>query len=134
MRELTGIQILPLNTVYQLHADTAAGRPESDAQWINLPEYLLSHWGGGRVAEYTNATHTGMVELYKKQWCREIFSALHLDLADAPRSEEHTSELQSLRHLVCRLLLEENKQLQSWAGPPTQSDFGAWSSAVAQRS
>src|ERR1039458_10550159 len=26
--------------------------------------------------------------------------------ADAHRSEEHTSELQSLRHLVCRLLLE----------------------------
>src|SRR5205814_6938880 len=25
----------------------------------------------------------------------------------APRSEEHTSELQSLRHLVCRLLLEK---------------------------
>src|ERR1039458_10748379 len=25
-----------------------------------------------------------------------------------PRSEEHTSELQSLRHLVCRLLLEKN--------------------------
>src|ERR1035441_236135 len=26
--------------------------------------------------------------------------------ANAVRSEEHTSELQSLRHLVCRLLLE----------------------------
>src|SRR5438045_4434514 len=26
---------------------------------------------------------------------------------DAVRSEEHTSELQSLRHLVCRLLLEK---------------------------
>src|SRR5262245_62943198 len=26
-----------------------------------------------------------------------------------PRSEEHTSELQSLRHLVCRLLLEKTK-------------------------
>src|SRR5437899_7741949 len=25
----------------------------------------------------------------------------------SPRSEEHTSELQSLRHLVCRLLLEK---------------------------
>src|SRR5262245_14774206 len=25
------------------------------------------------------------------------------------RSEEHTSELQSLRHLVCRLLLEQNQ-------------------------
>src|SRR5262245_62282175 len=28
----------------------------------------------------------------------------------ATRSEEHTSELQSLRHLVCRLLLEKKKQ------------------------
>src|SRR5262245_63388207 len=28
------------------------------------------------------------------------------------RSEEHTSELQSLRHLVCRLLLEKKKKIQ----------------------
>src|SRR5258705_7050474 len=28
------------------------------------------------------------------------------------RSEEHTSELQSLRHLVCRLLLEKKKTSQ----------------------
>src|SRR5882724_12218403 len=28
------------------------------------------------------------------------------------RSEEHTSELQSLRHLVCRLLLEKKKKNQ----------------------
>src|SRR5437899_6481734 len=31
-------------------------------------------------------------------------------LVAARRSEEHTSELQSLRHLVCRLLLEKKKQ------------------------
>src|SRR5438045_5229632 len=31
-------------------------------------------------------------------------------LLDRTRSEEHTSELQSLRHLVCRLLLEKKKQ------------------------
>src|SRR5262245_34087761 len=30
-----------------------------------------------------------------------------LDRAISGRSEEHTSELQSLRHLVCRLLLEK---------------------------
>src|ERR1035438_10826487 len=29
--------------------------------------------------------------------------------AHSTRSEEHTSELQSLRHLVCRLLLEKKK-------------------------
>src|SRR5258705_10111041 len=32
------------------------------------------------------------------------------------RSEEHTSELQSLRHLVCRLLLEKNKTLPTVHG------------------
>src|SRR5205809_6757345 len=29
-----------------------------------------------------------------------------------PRSEEHTSELQSRLHLVCRLLLEKKKKLE----------------------
>src|SRR5437899_7299431 len=39
---------------------------------------------------------------------RGIFAINELpDLAG--RSEEHTSELQSLRHLVCRLLLEKKK-------------------------
>src|SRR5262245_64611558 len=34
----------------------------------------------------------------------------HRDAAAETRSEEHTSELQSLRHLVCRLLLEKKKR------------------------
>src|SRR3712207_8533740 len=34
---------------------------------------------------------------------------LHLPLAVEPRSEEHTSELQSRQYLVCRLLLEKKK-------------------------
>src|SRR5438093_7326926 len=33
-----------------------------------------------------------------------------IDRAAAVRSEEHTSELQSLTNLVCRLLLEKNNQ------------------------
>src|SRR5262245_63014458 len=40
------------------------------------------------------------------------------------RSEEHTSELQSLRHLVCRLLLEKKKKQnrrQSRASTYTQT-------------
>jgi rhamnulokinase len=95
MREYTGIQILALNTVYQLYADSLAGLPEGQ-QWLNLPEFLLAHWGGARVSEYSNATHTQLVELYKKQWCREIFSALHLDLACAPKIVPPGTELGKL--------------------------------------
>src|SRR5262245_367320 len=44
-----------------------------------------------------------------------LYSSAWVDLrrepmvVSVPRSEEHTSELQSLRHLVCRLLLEKKK-------------------------
>src|SRR5205814_8674666 len=38
-------------------------------------------------------------------------------LSGVPRSEEHTSELQSLRHLVCRLLLEKKKCMESCIMP-----------------
>src|SRR5437870_7297262 len=36
--------------------------------------------------------------------------ALEVDAFQAARSEEHTSELQSRGHLVCRLLLEKKKK------------------------
>src|SRR5262245_64704372 len=41
-----------------------------------------------------------------KQACK---FALRSGIRLQRRSEEHTSELQSLRHLVCRLLLEKKK-------------------------
>src|SRR5258705_9274182 len=44
---------------------------------------------------------------------RETLGALQdSSLARRNRSEEHTSELQSLRHLVCRLLLEKKKKYE----------------------
>src|SRR5205814_2912303 len=45
------------------------------------------------------------------------------------RSEEHTSELQSLRHLVCRLLLEKKKEAR---GARVEALFGVRLTAVGQ--
>src|SRR3712207_7200480 len=42
-----------------------------------------------------------------------------------PRSEEHTSELQSRQYLVCRLLLEKKKQIGSWRLRPSQLSLNA---------
>src|SRR3712207_7148429 len=39
------------------------------------------------------------------------------DLCHQPRSEEHTSELQSRQYLVCRLLLEKKKKHQQAHAP-----------------
>src|SRR5689334_24552177 len=40
---------------------------------------------------------------------RAVLGRAHGDVAHRRRSEEHTSELQSQFHLVCRLLLEKKK-------------------------
>src|SRR5687768_2266365 len=40
----------------------------------------------------------------------EELARLGIDVGDRLRSEEHTSELQSRLHLVCRLLLEKKKE------------------------
>lgn len=79
----TGAQPLRINTVYQLLADMQAGS-DSHTPWLLLPEYVL-HWlGARRVAEYTNATHTGLVSLETGDWSRPIFERLGLDIAAAP--------------------------------------------------
>jgi rhamnulokinase len=81
---LTGIQLLSINTLYQLYADQQAGMNPA-SQWLNLPEFITYRLGGERVAEYTNATHTQLVSLGKREWCEEIFQDTGLDLAAAPK-------------------------------------------------
>jgi rhamnulokinase len=102
MRELTGVQLLRINTVYQLYADRLQGLP-AGRQWMNLPEYVLSRWGGSRVAEYTNATHTQLVNLEKREWCREIFSTLELELGSAPKLVSPGTEVGRLQGALAEL-------------------------------
>src|SRR3712207_6856156 len=42
---------------------------------------------------------------------RRIIRGKRAERFDPPRSEEHTSELQSRQYLVCRLLLEQRKSV-----------------------
>src|ERR1039458_10527317 len=51
----------------------------------------------------------------------ELQSLRHLVCRLPLRSEEHTSELQSLRHLVCRLLLEKNYLTSTTRSSPASS-------------
>src|ERR1035441_7199253 len=50
------------------------------------------------------------------------------------RSEEHTSELQSLRHLVCRLLLEKKKNRNNSHSAMDVSMYTASSAMISYKS
>ncbi|MGO8758341.1 MAG: rhamnulokinase [Terracidiphilus sp.] len=85
-----------INTVYQLLADPAAGIDKS-APWVMFPEFVLYWLSGRRVAEYTNATHSGLVSLKTRGWDAELFERLGLPLEAAPQMVEAGTVLGPLK-------------------------------------
>lgn len=75
--QLAGAQPLRINTLYQLMADLEAG-VDPHSSFLNLPEYVLYTLGARRVAEYTNATHTGLVDIHIGDWSDELANILGL--------------------------------------------------------
>lgn len=117
---ITGIQIQALNSVYQLYADKLSGVPAS-TPWVNLPEYIL-HWlGAPRVAEFTNATHTALLDTATKQWAPEIFDTLGLDAAAAPEVVAPGSALGPMKNHLRTLAAFQDTQLVAPACHDTAS-------------
>src|SRR5437899_5103780 len=73
-----------------------------DKSLTNLP-------GGRQLAWLRRVARYKVIDRYRHVALLNLLPIEQaLELED--RSEEHTSELQSLRHLVCRLLLEKKKK------------------------
>src|SRR5262245_66089796 len=91
------------------HANPYLGKPGEPPATVRAATCALS---GGFIHLYT-ALDNGLFEKYgiKVEFVSIRGSVVSLAALASDeiqfRSEEHTSELQSLRHLVCRLLLEK---------------------------
>lgn len=120
----TGAQPLRINTAYQLVADMQA-KLDPHMLWMLLPEYVL-HWlGGRRVAEYTNATHTGLVDLKTGNWSRDLFEKLGLMLEAAPQIVPTGSRLGKLRGELASLPAFADTELIAPACHDTASAIAA---------
>jgi rhamnulokinase len=73
-----GLQHLPFNSVFQLEADRSAGMLEVADSLLLIPD-LLAYWMTGRqVAERTNASTTGLVNVATGQWDEALLKRLTL--------------------------------------------------------
>src|SRR2546429_4055324 len=69
-------------------------------------------WNGNKLHERAGRLTIQGSEIREKTVdCIKLLSPLCRGFAKIVRSEEHTSELQSRLHLVCRLLLEKKKKI-----------------------
>jgi rhamnulokinase len=93
---LTGVQPLRINTLYQLIADHVAGIAP-DTPWVNLPEYVTGLLCGRFVSEYTNATHTGLIDARRHVWCDDVFRRCGLSHRAAPELVATGTDLGPLR-------------------------------------
>jgi rhamnulokinase len=65
---ISGLQFMPINTVYQFTADRLAGRVQPGDTALLIPD-LIGYWlTGERVAERTNASTTGLLDVHTREW------------------------------------------------------------------
>src|SRR5437016_5833046 len=101
--------------------DTERARPRGAGRACDARAHAVVGPGGGSAAHRIRASRThARVAARHHRWSspssaghRRSPVVAHAGPHRPPRSEEHTSELQSLTNLVCRLLLEKKKKKQT---------------------
>lgn len=71
-----GLQFLPFNTLYQLVADRASAAFGVARRALLIPD-LLGYWlSGVQLAEVTNASTTGLLDVHRRAWDTELIASL----------------------------------------------------------
>src|SRR5438046_8032824 len=95
-------------TTTSARANATSGSP---IEWVKAMATFVPHsgWTRGLPGATASATSTTGGSASHATAIRWTASSAHARPSATTRSEEHTSELQSLTNLVCRLLLEKKK-------------------------
>src|SRR2546422_4510154 len=88
---------------------TTLFRSRSAGVRINHVQHRFHRWTDGACLAF---------QCTKLSRGNALVSEQGADVDVGTRSEEHTSELQSRLHLVCRLLLEKKKNLKKYSTSP----------------
>ncbi len=85
--EITGIQFMPINTIYQLYSLSFTHSPllKVADKLLLIPD-LINYWLTGKATvEFSNATTSQLFDARSKNWSKEIISALGLPLEIFPK-------------------------------------------------
>ncbi|MEO3870268.1 rhamnulokinase family protein [Nonomuraea sp. B12E4] len=94
--EVSGLQVLPFNTIYQLLAD----RLDQAATMLLIPD-LIGYWLTGEAgAEVTNASTTGLLDVRTRSWASPLIKQLGLPARLFPELRQPGDAVGGLRRDV----------------------------------
>lgn len=73
-----GLQFLPFNTLYQLAVERQSGMLDVADRVLLVPDLMAYYLTGATVAEATNASTTGLLDIATKDWDGELMDRLRL--------------------------------------------------------
>ncbi|NYI42198.1 rhamnulokinase [Demequina lutea] len=73
-----GLQFLPFNTLYQLAVERDTGMLDVADRVLLVPDLMAWYLTGEKVAESTNASTTGLLDVTTHGWNGELMDRLHL--------------------------------------------------------
>jgi rhamnulokinase len=93
--QLTGIQLMPINTVFELAAMAAVGDPAlaSADRLLMIPDLFHVWLGGAAVTEFTNATTTQCFDAHSRAWADDLLARLAVPVDLLPEVVEPGTEL-----------------------------------------
>jgi rhamnulokinase len=84
---ITGTQILPFNTIYQIAAEQRGPLWHRAAHVVLVPD-LVAYWLTGELkTEMTNASTTGLLDVTDASWSTELFTRLGIPIDLLPPIE-----------------------------------------------
>ena len=95
--DITGIQFLPFNTVYQLIASASSGELDAASQLLMIPDLLNNHLCGSTSNEVTNASTTQLLDARTHEWSTELCEELGIRPSVLPLLHQPGTRLGSIR-------------------------------------
>lgn len=82
----TGVQTMPINTLFQLFSMACAQEPglAAAATLLMIPDLCTYLLCGEKSVEWSEAATTGMYSPKRKDWARDLLNALHLPVGILP--------------------------------------------------
>jgi rhamnulokinase len=79
-----GLQIMSINSIYQLSVDRVDGRLKPDDTVLLIPDLVTFLLTGMRIAELTNASTTGLLNVENRQWDDALLAEVGLPRSILP--------------------------------------------------